>query len=212
MSCAETGFTSADATTTQTSTRPPGDLAALALLVREMRDQGTIIAASRRTFFDTEDYLKRARVFRQAVTSPCDFDQLHLMNWRKAEGISYLSKVVLDGSGFESPEVTYDEILVELNGQADHPMVSRPFLLTYLARMLLRFGGSPVDFIRRMDNPMEGVASVVKAFVDREVKEKWKSKETGEPYLTADQHIYCWLPWRRRCGVSRRNDSKLMSS
>ena len=32
---------------------------ALAMLVRDLEERGTVIAASRRTFFDTEDYLKR---------------------------------------------------------------------------------------------------------------------------------------------------------
>lgn len=164
-------------------------LGALALLVKQMHDKGTIIAASRRTFFDTDDYLKRAGMFRRGATSQCEFDQIHLQDWGRREGVQYLSSFSLDGAGFEKPEESYDEILTELGGQTEHPMLTRPFLLSHIAKGLLMFDTSPSEFIRGMQNPMEGVASVVKAFVKREVKEKWKAKETGEPYLTSDQHL-----------------------
>lgn len=164
-------------------------LGALALLVQQMQDKGTIIAASRRTFFDTDDYLKRAGIFRRGATSQCEFDQIHIKDWERKEGVKHLSSFQLDGQGFEQPEMIYDEILTELGGQTGHPMVARPFLLSHIAKGLLMFNLAPSEFIRGMQDPMEGVASVVKAFVKREVKEKWKAKETGEPYLTSEQHL-----------------------
>ena len=38
-------------------------------------------------------------------------------------------------------------------------------------------------------DPRKGVNSIIEAFVKREVEEKWKVKETGEPYLNKEQHI-----------------------
>ena len=68
-------------------------------------------------------------------------------------------------------------------------MLSRPFLLAQIAKGILLFRTSPAEFIRGMENPAAGVASIVGAFVTREVQQKWKSKDTGEPYLTESQHL-----------------------
>jgi len=68
-------------------------------------------------------------------------------------------------------------------------MVTRPFLLTHVARALLRYQVGAEDFIRGMNDPLRGVGAVIEAFVEREVSEKWKQKETGEPYLTKEQHL-----------------------
>lgn len=164
-------------------------LGALAVLVRQIGDQGTIVAASRRTFFDTDDYVKRTGMLRTHVSASCEFAQLHLLDWSKVEGVAFLERVSLDGRRFPDPNSVYDAILLELNGDTRHPMLARPFLLTHIARALLRYGINASDFIRGMTDPMQGVASVVEAFVQREVTEKWKAKDTGEPYLSVEQHM-----------------------
>jgi hypothetical protein len=163
-------------------------LGALALLVQRLGNQGTIVAASRRTFFDTDDYIARARLFSRSGGGDCQFDQLTLSSWTETEGLLYLSSVREEGQGFRDPDTTYADIVAEL-GSKDHPMLTRPFLLAQVARALLRFHLTPQDFIRGMDDRNQAVGSVIEKFVEREVSDKWKHKETGEPFLTAEQHL-----------------------
>jgi hypothetical protein len=164
-------------------------LGSLATLVSQLRGQGVVIAAARRTFFDTDDYLRRAGVIERAMSSPCQFDQMSLLPWDSTEGIAYLRRVSMNGRTIPDPESTYAAISAELGDDDGHPMVTRPFLLTQVARALLLYDLAPADFIRAADDPLSGVAAVVHAFVRREVQEKWVSSETGEPYLSIDQHM-----------------------
>lgn len=164
-------------------------LGALATLVQQLDRQGVVVAASRRAFFDTDDYLRRAGMFGRAVAEPCEFNQLALSDWRAAESRSYLSLLDLDGQRFEDADATYTEIVGALGGSEDHPMVTRPYLLSHIARWLLTYDVSPTDFVTPTTDPMAGVASVVDAFVDREVAEKWRYRDNGDPYLDRQQHM-----------------------
>jgi hypothetical protein len=165
-------------------------LGALATLVSQLQGRGAVIAAARKTFFDTEGYLRRAGVMRRAIQSPCQFDELSLRGWRREEGVQYLTALELRGERIPNPSATWDEIRAELGEQdSDHPMTSRPFLLAQVARGLLTYGITPADFIRTADDPLKGVATVVEAFVRREVEQKWVYSDTGEPYLSVDQHM-----------------------
>ncbi len=166
-------------------------LGALALMVGEMQDKGCLAAASRRSFFDTDDYLKRSRLVRRQGAVSTEFHELRLLAWSRAQVVDYLTQATDTGSArrFDDPDAVYGEILAELQGQSDHPMLTRPFLVTQLARALLRYDVGPADFIRGMGDPLKGVAELVQQFVQREVSDKWKSKETGEAYLSVDQHL-----------------------
>lgn len=166
-------------------------LGALALMVSEMQDKGCLVAASRRSFFDTDDYLKRSNLVRRHGAASTEFHELRLQSWSRPQVIDYLAQAEDAESGRRFSDATdvYQSILSELNGQADHPMLTRPFLVTQLARALLRYDVEPADFIRGMGDPLKGVAELVHQFVQREVSDKWKSKETGEPYLSVDQHL-----------------------
>ncbi len=164
-------------------------LGALAMLVQQMDGSGTIVAASRRTFFDTEDYLKRSALFRRSLVAACEFNQIALESWGSTEAIQYLTECVDDGNRFDDPAAMYREIVDALGGDVEHPMVTRPFLLTHIARGLLRYQVPARDFVRPIADPMGGVAEVVGAFVEREVATKWRYKDTGEPYLTREQHM-----------------------
>ncbi len=68
-------------------------------------------------------------------------------------------------------------------------MLTRPFLFSRVLRGLLRYDMSPSEFLRGIEDPLRGVAAVVEAFVKREVTDKWKTADTGEPYLMFDQHM-----------------------
>ena len=162
-------------------------LGALALLVHQLEGQGTIVAASRRTFFDTNDYIRRAGMFTRAA-SDCEFNEIRLEEWGQENGLEFMRAVRHEGRGFPAPERTYDEIVSELGSQT-HPILTRPFLLAQVSRGLLRYEVPVADFIRGMHDPLKGVGTVIEAFVNREITEKWKQPETGEPFLTKEQHL-----------------------
>lgn len=162
-------------------------LGALSALVAQLGGRGAVVAAARRTFFDTDDYLRRAGVMGRAIDSSCEFNQLSLKPWTRTEGVDYLTKATAPVSG--DPERTYDEIVSELGGDVNHPMLTRPFLLAQIVRALVVYGIQPSDFIHSADDSFSGVAAVVHAFVRREVADKWKSRDTGEAYLSEEQHM-----------------------
>jgi hypothetical protein len=164
-------------------------LGALATLVRQLDGKGVVVAASRRTFFDTEDYLARAGLIRRSVAAACQFDQVALQPWGRPEGIALLGQVAADQHAAIDAEGLYDSTLLELGGDAGHPMLTRPFLLNQLARAIVTFDIDPATFIRGMDDPLKGVAALVQAFIEREVRDKWIRRETGEPLLSAAQHM-----------------------
>lgn len=164
-------------------------LGALASLVSQLEGHGAVVAASRRTFFDTDDYLRRGGLVRRGVPDPCQFDQIELSAWTEADVREYFEHAEFDGARVEHPAGMYDAILSALGGDASHPLITRPFLITQIAKASVLYGASPQEFLRAPDDPYSGVASVVSAFVEREVAEKWKVRETGEPFLTQHQHL-----------------------
>lgn len=163
-------------------------LGALAMLVRDMGDSGTIIAASRRSFFDTDDYLRRVGQFQRSGVGECEFNQLALRPWRPAEARALLSMVGPDGASLQDPDKVFEDMRQEL-GADDHPMLTRPFLLSQVKRALLTYDVEPREFLRGMEDPLKGVGDLIRRFVEREVSEKWKQKDTGEPFLSSDQHL-----------------------
>jgi hypothetical protein len=164
-------------------------LGALASLVSQLEGHGAVVAASRRTFFDTDDYLRRGGMVRRGVPDPCQFDQIELNAWTEADVDSYFEHANFDGTKVADPAGMYEAILNALGGDRSHPLVTRPFLITQIARASVLYGASPEEFLRAPDDPYSGVASVVSAFVKREVAEKWKVRETGEPFLSEEQHL-----------------------
>lgn len=164
-------------------------LGALATLVRQLDGKGVVVAASRRTFFDTEDYLARAGLIRRSIASACQFDQIALSPWGRDEAISLLTELNQLYGRSADVDSLYTAALRELGGDVHHPMLSRPFLLSQFGRAIIDFGIEPATFIRGMDDPHKGVAALVQAFIEREVRDKWIHRETGEPYLTAEQHM-----------------------
>lgn len=162
-------------------------LGALALLINQLDSNGTIIAASRRTFFNTDDYIKRSKLISGKVNTYCTFNQINLDDWEREQAEEYLL-----ARGIENFSETYTEVKSLLGQQGDHPILTRPFLLSQLANALINYSISVEDFIGGMKNPHDpkkGVNSIIEALVRREVSDKWKVKDTGEPYLTFEQHF-----------------------
>lgn len=167
-------------------------LSALALLVKNLENKGTIVAASRRTFFDTEDYLKRYRLIEGKLNEGCLFNQITLKDWGEQEVSLYAQNREI-----ENPEGFYEEIHNMLGRQSHrpmltHPLLTRPFLISKMVDAIKEYNISASEFIGGMSNPEDpnrGVNSIIEAFLKREVEEKWKERETGDPYLNQEQHI-----------------------
>ncbi|MCZ8070304.1 MAG: NACHT domain-containing protein [Cytophagales bacterium] len=159
-------------------------IGALSSLVAEMDGNGSLVAASRRTFFDTQDYLKKTKFLKGMEIPECEFDELIVKDWTQKEVTEYLAYF------FPDPVITYKSILTELHGEQKHPILCRPFLLAKVAEGLVDSNCEPSQFFSKVDENSEGVSEVVEAFTRREV-EKWKERDTktGKPYLTYEQHI-----------------------
>lgn len=159
-------------------------LGALSSLVANLEGMGTIVAASRRTFFDTQDYVKRTGLLKGKITGECIINEMRLENWNRDEDVEYGSYYSNDA------DKLYEDLLSELYGDQNHPILVRPFLFTKVIQGISDTKLTPAEFIGGFRNPYEGIATVVEAFTAREVQ-KWKErdKETGTPYLTFDQHI-----------------------
>lgn len=160
-------------------------VSSLSSFVNEMAGQGTLIAASRRTFFDTHDYLKRTSMLKSNVPFDINFNELKLQDWSKDEVIIYFKNLE-----FENPLATYDAILVEVH-EENHPILTRPFLLAKLTSAIEDDLSLLSKFFNRDGNKNESVSFIVESFTKREV-DKWKGIDgkTGKPYLTFDQHIH----------------------
>ena len=162
-------------------------LGALALLLNQLGNNGTLVAASRRTFFNTDDYLKRSKLIQGKAENLCMFNQINLEDWGQEEAEEYLFN-----KGIDNPSKVYKEACNQLGKQKNHPILSRPFLLSQLANALVKYDITTAEFIGGMSNPHDpkkGVNSIIEALVKREVTDKWKAKDTGEPYLNESQHI-----------------------
>lgn len=159
-------------------------VSSLANFINEMQGQGTLIAASRRTFFDTHDYLKRTSLLKSNVPDDIIFNELKLKDWTKKEVVEYFSNCA-----FDEPEKIYDCIVAELHDE-NHPILTRPFLLTKLATAIEGNKELIPMFFSKTSKPEHGVSQIVEAFTMREVY-KWKERDskTGKPYLSFDQHI-----------------------
>jgi hypothetical protein len=158
-------------------------LGSLSSLVALMEGSGILIAASRRTFFNTQDYIKRTKFLQSKIPHECAFNELRISDWSEKENLEYL------GYFFSKPKSIYDEIVDSLKSR-EHPLLTRPYLFTKIVKVLQEDNINPSEFILKNGNPLDNMNDVIEAFVKREVL-KWKEtdKETGKPYLTFEQHM-----------------------
>lgn len=157
----------------------------LSNFLNEMAGQGTLIAASRRTFFDTHDYRKKSNLLKsKAHKYDVLFHELKLIDWTKDEVVRYFANC-----GYDNPEMFYNKILAELHDE-EHPVLTRPFLLTKVAQAIDGDINQIPTFFSKKGSKEESVALIVESFAKREV-DKWKGvdNKTGQPYLTFEQHI-----------------------
>lgn len=159
-------------------------VSSLSNFISEMKGQGTLIAASRRTFFDTHDYLKRTSLLKSNVPHDINFNELKLKDWTKREVVDYFSNM-----NYQEPENIYDSVVAELHDE-NHPILTRPFLLTKLAAAIDGKIELVPTFFAKTTKPEAGVSQIVEAFTHREV-DKWKERDSqsGKSYLDFNQHI-----------------------
>lgn len=160
-------------------------LSSLNDLVSKMDGEGTLVAASRRAFFNTQDYIKRSKLIKNSVSANCEIHEIKLFNWREKQCVEYM-----EDYAFDNPKEIYSNMLSIL-GCENHPLLERPYLFTKICQYAFDENVSPNSFLENKDGlVLNGVDQVIEEFVKREVS-KWKErdKETGKPYLTYEQHI-----------------------
>ncbi len=163
-------------------------VSSLSNFINQMNGNGTLVCASRRTFFDTGDYLKKTNIINREKDFDIFFNEIKLKDWKEEQVIEYF-----DLLGYDEPKKIYQNILVELQNDANHPILTRPFLLAKLEKALDSDATKIPTFFSNKKDCDDGVAIIVESFMNREVN-KWKDRngtdqETGKPYLTFDQHI-----------------------
>ena len=158
-------------------------LGSLTSLITKMDGRGVLIAASRRTFFNTQDYLKRARILQTKIRLEGEFDEIKIKDWNREQCIAYLLKFY----SFNESTEAYESMVNKLHS-SEHPLLARPYLFTKMVNMAYEDNITPDKFLLNGETYI-GINDVIDAFVGREVL-KWKDRdqETGRPYLTLDQH------------------------
>lgn len=154
-------------------------------LVRSLDGQGVLIAASRRTFFNTQDYLKHKGLISEVQEVPCYFDELRLQNWSERECVEYLSYQ----TSLEDAKKEYQNIVTYLGHDTNNPLVERPFLFTNIVDYAYNNNTTPYDFLREGSDSEIGLERIITAFIKREV-EKWNSYSLTDKatYLSFEQH------------------------
>ena len=163
-------------------------VSSLSNFINQMNGNGTLICASRRTFFDTGDYLKRTNIVSREKEFDIFFNEIKLKDWKEEQVVRYF-----DVLGYDSSDAIYQNILLELQNDINHPILTRPFLLAKLEKVLDSDASNIPAFFSNKKECDDGIAIIVESFMKREVN-KWKDRnatdqETGKPYLTFEQHI-----------------------
>lgn len=179
-------------------------ISSLSNFINQMNGLGTLVCASRRTFFDTGDYLKRTNIINRESNFDVFFNEIKLKDWTKDQVVEYF-----DILAYDEPEKIYQEIYSELQYDANHPILTRPFLLAKLEQALDSDVSQISTFFSDKKESEDGVSIIVESFMKREVN-KWKHRsatdqETGKPYLSFEQHIQLLSSIAKEMWESRRD-------
>ena len=163
-------------------------IGSLSNLVRDLDSQGVLVAASRRTFFNTQDYIKNKGYLDDVGDAYFCFDELKLHNWGKDECTEYLELSCNIRSSQEASR-EYDKILSYLSPSINNPLVERPFLFTNIVDCATKEGVSVSDYLQESGNSDVGLERIINSFLKREVK-KWNSNNLKDKreFLTFEQH------------------------
>lgn len=157
-------------------------LNSLSSLVTQMNGRGVLVAASRRAFFNSQDYIQRSGILHKNIGAGCVFDELKIQNWRRDQCTQFLERYMYESDIYDN--------LVHVLGGVNHPLLERPYLFTKLVSYSYEDNISPIKFVTSKKCQLDSINSIIESFIDREV-DKWTAldKTTGEPYLSFDQHI-----------------------
>lgn len=157
-------------------------------LVRDLDSQGVLVAASRRTFFNAQDYIKKRGYLDDVGDAYFCFDELKLHNWSKKECSEYMEWVYVMNSEQEANE-EYEQVLSYLNPKEHNPLVERPFLFVNIVDCAKKENLKVADYLREGGNTDTGLERIINTFLRREVK-KWNSNNLKDKreYLTFEQH------------------------
>lgn len=157
-------------------------------LVRDLDSQGVLVAASRRTFFNTQDYIKKRGYLDDVGDVYFCFDELKLHNWGKAECSEYL-EWAYDMRSSKDAEKEYESVVSYLTPTLNNPLVERPFLFTNIVECAKKENKSVTDYLREGGKSDTGLERIINSFLRREVK-KWNSNNLTDKreYLTFEQH------------------------
>lgn len=142
-------------------------------LVRDLDSQGVLVAASRRTFFNAQDYIKKRGYLDDVGDAYFCFDELKLHNWSKKECSEYMEWVYVMNSEQEANE-EYEQVLSYLNPKEHNPLVERPFLFVNIVDCAKKENLKVADYLREGGNTDTGLERIINTFLRREVK-KWNS-------------------------------------
>ncbi len=164
-------------------------LGALTNLVNQLKGRGIIIAASRRTFFDYNDYVKKIRILPKSLgeNNDCVFNELKLNNWSKKENLKYLKDALFFNDRKDKPEYIYEDIFKLVGKKEKHAFLSIPFLFSRIIKGIIRYKNTPKEFLGKI-NSEGGVKNIIENFIKREVSDKWITKD-GIPHLNKKQHF-----------------------
>lgn len=159
-----------------------GALNSLSSLVSQMEGRGVLIAASRRAFFYSQDFVRRSGLLKKNIGGGCIFDELKLSNWHKEQCVQYLNFYTFGESDYNK--------LISVLKEDSHPLLERPYLFTKMVSYSYEDNISPFEFVTQGKNNLDSINDIIEAFIYREV-DKWAqcNRETGNPYLSFEQHI-----------------------
>jgi hypothetical protein len=160
----------------------------LGALLRQLQGDGVVIASARSAYFEAENYTAQTRLLTSSPDSHVSVSQMKLEPWGRQESIE-LFRQYKDESGAQiaNPESLYDQLSTSLG--ENHPVLQRPFLVYKMASLIAPNAGAAAELTADLgQSAIEVVPKVVHALLKREVEEKWRD-QSGQPYLTVEQHI-----------------------
>lgn len=158
-------------------------VSALGSLIEALDSSGSILVAARKAFFEITSLRTQARLFDAIGEKSASFSRLKINRWKKRQFIEYVNRRKMPQA-----EDLFEAFSAHLG--ADHPMLSRAFLVKRLVdlakdagtleHLMAELGAAPQDYFFKF----------VETLVEREAKLKWldKSGDAAQPLLTLAEH------------------------
>jgi hypothetical protein len=158
-------------------------VSALGTFIDSLESAGSVLVAARRAFFEITSFKTQARLFDAIGDRSASFARLKINRWKKPQFIDYATR-----RGYRRADDLYS--MFELRLGADHPVLSRAFLVERLIdlaessetleQLAAELGSAPQDYFFKF----------VETLVEREARLKWldKSGDAAQPLLSLDEH------------------------